>query len=93
MMWTIERAAGGRGFGVTGGHFHDNWGNDNVRKAVLNALHWVTKVEVPDKGVESTVTADELKQNLDPKPAPKPKSAGIETPRVFERGETTASAS
>jgi hypothetical protein len=85
MMWAIERKDGGRGFGFTGGHFHDNWGNDNVRKAVLNALLWVTKVEVPEQGVESTVTADDLKQNLDPKPAPKPKNAGIETPRVFER--------
>jgi type 1 glutamine amidotransferase len=85
MMWSIERKDGGRGFGFTGGHFHDNWGNDNVRKAVLNALLWVTKVEVPEQGVESTVTVDDLKQNLDPKPAPKPKNAGIETPRVFER--------
>ncbi len=88
MMWAIERADGGRGFGFTGGHFHDNWGNDNVRKVVLNALLWVTKVEVPEKGVESSVSADELKQNLDPKSAPKPKSASIETPRVFKRGES-----
>jgi len=88
MMWSIERADGGRGFGFTGGHFHDNWGNDNVRKVVLNALLWVTKVEVPEKGVESSVSADELKQNLDPKSAPKPKSASIETPRVFQRGES-----
>ena len=75
MMWAVERADGGRGFGFTGGHFHDNWGNDNVRKAVLNALLWVTKVEVPANGVESTVTPEELKANLDPKPAPKPKNA------------------
>ena len=88
MMWTIERADGGRGFGFTGGHFHANWGNDNVRKAVLNALLWVTKVEVPEKGVESTVTPEELTQNLDPKPAPKPKSASSDTPSVFQRVAT-----
>ncbi|WP_395752424.1 ThuA domain-containing protein [Prosthecobacter sp.] len=85
MMWSIERADGGRGFGFTGGHFHANWGNDNVRKAVLNALLWVTKVDVPEKGVESTVTPEELTQNMDPKAAPKPKNAGMETPRVFQR--------
>lgn len=84
-MWTIERADGGRGFGFTGGHFHDNWANDNVRKAVLNALLWVSKVEVPANGVESSVSADDLKQNLDPKTAPKSKSAGLETPRAFQR--------
>lgn len=87
MMWAIERADGGRGFGFTGGHFHDNWGNDNVRRAVLNALLWVTKVEVPEKGVESTVTPEELRLNLDEKAAPKPqpKSAGVGQPRVFQR--------
>lgn len=87
MMWAIERADGGRGFGFTGGHFHDNWGNDNVRKAVLNALLWVTKVEVPEKGVESNVTLEELKLNLDEKTAPKPKSASVQqaTPSVFQR--------
>jgi hypothetical protein len=85
MMWSIERTDGGRGFGFTGGHFHANWGNDNVRKAVLNALLWVTKVEVPEKGVESVVTPEALTQNMDPKAAPKPKSASIETPRVFQR--------
>ena len=85
MMWAVERADGGRGFGFTGGHFHDNWGNDNVRKAVLNALVWVTKAEVPASGVESKVSEDELKANLDPKPAPKPKKTAMETPKVFLR--------
>jgi type 1 glutamine amidotransferase len=84
-MWTLERADGGRGFGFTGGHFHANWGNDNVRKVVLNALLWVAKVEVPENGVASSVTAAELKLNLDPKSAPKSKSASAETPRVFQR--------
>lgn len=88
MMWAIERADGGRGFGFTGGHFHANWGNTNVRKTVLNALLWVSKAEVPANGVESEVSAEELQQNLDPKPAPKPKKAAIETPRVFERVAT-----
>jgi type 1 glutamine amidotransferase len=73
MMWTIERPDGGRAFGFTGGHFHDNWANDDFRKAVLNALVWVAKGEVPERGVESKVTADELEKNLDPKPSKKNK--------------------
>ncbi len=72
-MWAVERPDGGRGFGFTGGHFHKNWGNNDVRKAVLNALAWVAKVEVPAGGVESVVTEEQLAQNLDPKPLPKPK--------------------
>lgn len=67
MMWTYERANGGRGFGFTGGHTHANWGNDNQRKVVLNALLWIAKAKVPANGVESVVSEDDLKQNLDPK--------------------------
>lgn len=67
MMWVLESAGGKRGFGFTGGHFHDNWGNENFRKVVLNAMLWVAKMDVPAEGVTSTVMADELKLNLDPK--------------------------
>jgi len=67
MMWCVERPDGGRGFGFTGGHRHKNWGNDNQRKIVLNALVWLSKLPVPEGGVESSVTEDDLKENLDPK--------------------------
>ncbi|MCA9152469.1 MAG: ThuA domain-containing protein, partial [Planctomycetales bacterium] len=67
MMWAVERPDGGRGFGFTGGHFHDNWGDENFRKAVLNALLWIAKVDVPAAGVSSAVTPHDLDANLDPK--------------------------
>ena len=67
MMWCVERANGGRGYGFTGGHFHDNWGNDDFRKVVLNAMVWLAKCDVPEEGVASTVTQEQLDQNLDPK--------------------------
>lgn len=68
MLWTVERPDGGRGFGFTGGHFHDNWGNDQFRKVILNTLVWVAKGEVPPGGVESHITAADLDAHLDPKP-------------------------
>jgi type 1 glutamine amidotransferase len=71
MMWAVERPDGGRGFGFTGGHFHDNWANDDFRKTVLNALVWVAKVEVPADGIASSVTPADLEANLDPKPPKK----------------------
>jgi len=71
VAWVYERENGGRGFGFTGGHNHENWGNDDFRKLVLNALLWTAKVDVPAEGVKSKVTEEELKQNLDPKPARK----------------------
>lgn len=67
MMWAVERNNGGRGFGFTGGHFHDNWSNDDYRKTVLNALAWLAKVDVPEAGIESEVSEDDINANLDPK--------------------------
>jgi type 1 glutamine amidotransferase len=67
VAWAFTRADGGRGFGFTGAHFHDNWANDDFRKVVLNAILWVAKVDVPRDGVASTVTAEMLAQNLDAK--------------------------
>ena len=72
MMWAVEREDGGLGFGFTGGHFHDNWSNDNYRKVVLNAMAWLAKANVPEQGIESAVTQADLNANLDPK-TPKPK--------------------
>lgn len=67
MMWAVERKEGGRGFGFTGGHFHRNWGNADFRRTILNALVWVAGAEVPAGGVDSRVSEDDLKENLDPK--------------------------
>jgi type 1 glutamine amidotransferase len=67
VAWACERADGGRGFGFTGAHFHKNWGDDNFRRLVLNAILWTAKVEVPNNGVQSQVTDEKLKENLDPK--------------------------
>lgn len=67
MMWVREREDGGRGFGFTGGHVHRNWGNDSFRKVILNALLWVSKLDVPAGGVEVAVAEPELAANLDAK--------------------------
>ncbi len=67
MMWCTENANGSRGVGFTGGHFHKNWQNDEFRKLVLNALLWVSKVDVPKDGVSSTVSDEDMAKNLDPK--------------------------
>ena len=67
MMWAVERPDGGRGVGFTGGHIHRNWGNDEFRKIVLNALVWVSGLDVPEGGVQSSVSEEDLAKNLDPK--------------------------
>ncbi len=65
LAWVSHGA--NRGFGFTGGHFHKNWGNEQFRKLVLNGLLWTAHVEVPENGVESVVTPEDLLKNLDPK--------------------------
>ena len=68
VLWAVERPDGGRGFGFTGGHFHDNWQSDDFRKVILNALCWVAKVDVPANGIESeSVGESEIDLNLDDK--------------------------
>lgn len=55
VAWAVERKDGGRGFGTTGGHFFQNWWDDNFRRTILNAIVWTARVEVPDSGVVSTM--------------------------------------
>ncbi len=66
LMWVSVNANGSRGFGFTGGHFHDNWQDDNFRKVVLNAIAWIAHMEVPANGVLSATPTDEqLLENQD----------------------------
>ena len=73
IAWVTVRSNSGRSFGFTGGHFHDNWGQPEFRRMVVNALLWIAKAEVPKQGAKADLAADDLSKNLDPKPAPKKK--------------------
>jgi hypothetical protein len=81
VAWARERPDGGRGFGFTGAHFHWTWADDNNRKLVLNALAWISKLEVPADGVTSSrPTIEELEENQD-----FPKPAGFDTEKEVKR--------
>lgn len=67
VMWASENDNGSRGFGFTGGHFHNNWANEDQRKVVLNAALWVAGAEVPKNGVESSISPEDLTVRLDDK--------------------------
>lgn len=71
VMWAYDRPEAfgkGRSFGFTGGHFHKNWQNDSQRRIVLNAIAWISGLEVPKTGVMSkTPTDEEMAANLDKK--------------------------
>ena len=85
MMWAVERPDGGRGFGFTGGHFHLNWQNEQQRRLMLNALVWISKLDVPKGGINSApVSDDEAYSNLDAKKGSPPRPAATKpaTPQV-----------
>jgi type 1 glutamine amidotransferase len=70
MAWARQRPDGGRGFGFTGGHDHWNWGNDQFRRLMLNAIVWSAGGKVPKGGVSSTTpTVKDLMVNQDYKPS------------------------
>jgi type 1 glutamine amidotransferase len=65
LAWVVENSNKSRGFGFTGGHFHRNWSNSEFRRLVLNAIVWTAGIEVPQKGVTSTVAATPAYQTID----------------------------
>jgi hypothetical protein len=66
VAWAYDRPDGGRGFGFTGLHKHSNLGDDNFRKLLLNAVAWVSKLEVPSAGVASEpLSRQDLEQLID----------------------------
>jgi hypothetical protein len=51
VAWAYDRPDGGRGFGFTGYHAHDNLGEKSFRTVLVNGVAWVTKLEIPPDGV------------------------------------------
>jgi type 1 glutamine amidotransferase len=72
VAWAVQREDGGRGFGYTGAHFHDNWGREEPRRLVTNALLWVARAAIPAGGARCSIEPGDLDRNLDDKPAPRP---------------------
>ncbi len=80
LAWAFDRADGGRSFGFTGGHFHKNWGDENFRRLVVNAILWTAKLDIPEGGAKVDLDPADLNRNLDRKPARKPKPAAAQKP-------------
>jgi type 1 glutamine amidotransferase len=53
VAWGIERAGGGRGFGIVMPHFYKNWRNGDLRRFILNGIVWCAGWEVPAGGVDT----------------------------------------
>lgn len=80
VAWVYERPAtasakAGRSFGFTGGHFHWNWGREDILRLVANSIVWTTGHEIPAGGLQviqpnvdtlKTGQDEPVPQNFDP---------------------------
>ena len=60
VAWIYERPDGGRSFGFLGGHFHDNFGREAFRRAIVNGILWSARVDVPAEGAPVRITAKDM---------------------------------
>ncbi len=65
LAWAKSDEQGRRGFGFTGGHFHSNWNNKNVRKLVLNGIAWTAGLAIPANGIDSTILPIVTHESID----------------------------
>ena len=63
-----QRPDGGRSFGFSGCHYHENWKHNFYRRLVVQAVLWTAKTPSPKSGLTL-----KFSQNLLLKPRPKPK--------------------
>ncbi|MBS0203952.1 MAG: ThuA domain-containing protein [Planctomycetes bacterium] len=52
VAWSGERNDGGRSFGFSGLHFHENWKLKEYRRLVLQGVHWTLKRPIPESGLD-----------------------------------------
>jgi hypothetical protein len=52
VAWSWERPDGGRSFGFSGLHFHENWRLPEYRRLVAQAALWAVKLPVPPSGLD-----------------------------------------
>jgi type 1 glutamine amidotransferase len=59
VAWAYQRAdsAAGRSYGNTLGHFHANFGQESLRKMIVNGVLWTAHREIPASGAPCAVAA------------------------------------
>ncbi len=67
VAWAWDRPDGGRSFGFSGLHYHDNWKRVEYRRLVLQGVLWSVGQPIPAEGLNVDVTEADLV--LAPQPA------------------------
>ena len=60
VAWAWERPDGGRSFGFSGLHYHDNWKRTEYRRLVLQGVLWSVGQPIPTEGLAVDVTDADL---------------------------------
>ena len=63
VAWVLQRpdSREGRSFGFALGHFHENFGIEAFRRAIVNGILWTAHVDVPPEGAPVRITDEDLK--------------------------------
>jgi type 1 glutamine amidotransferase len=59
--WAWQRPDGGRSFGFSGLHFHDNWRREEYRRLIAQGVLWTLDVPIPARGLAVKVKEEDLK--------------------------------
>lgn len=52
VAWAWQRGDGGRSFGFSGGHFHENWKRPDYRRLMSQAVMWTLQIPIPEGGLD-----------------------------------------
>lgn len=61
VSWAWSRPDGGRSFGFSGLHFHENWKKLEYRRLVIQGILWTLKRPIPQAGVTVPIQPGDLK--------------------------------
>jgi type 1 glutamine amidotransferase len=60
VSWVWERPDGGRSFGYTGCHFHENWSRPEYQRLVAQGILWTLKIEPPAERFPAEIKVETL---------------------------------
>jgi type 1 glutamine amidotransferase len=60
IAWAWQRPDGGRSFGFSGLHFHNNWRHEAYRRLISQAALWTLKLPIPAEGLPVSAPAELL---------------------------------
>jgi hypothetical protein len=61
VAWAWQRSDGGRSFGYTGCHYHENWSRPEYQRFLSQGVLWTLNLTPPSEGFPAEVTADDVK--------------------------------